>query len=285
RDESLEIPQHVRREADRGRVPGAAMHNSVAGRDDRRPRPVLLNPFQDGRERIVVRRRRAQDLVGQAFAAGIAGDEARPRAETVDQTAGALHRVRGVGDVEHRELDRRRARVDDEQDLAQYLGPRRPNASATAHEAILVAGLSARLVRTIGTRAPRTMPAARASARYSSCLASKLPDSRSGTTRMSARPATADSMPLTFAASSEIALSKASGPSRMPPVICPRSAILQSAAASIVERISGVGVSTAERIAAFGSAMPRTCARAIAFCTMSGWAGEPGPRLAAGAVV
>jgi hypothetical protein len=38
-------------------------------------------------------------------------------------------------------------------------------------------------------------------------------------------------MPLILAASGEMALSKASGPSTMPPVICPRSAILQSAAA------------------------------------------------------
>lgn len=37
-------------------------------------------------------------------------------------------------------------------------------------------------VRTIGTRAPSTMPATAASARYTSCFTSRLPASRSGTT-------------------------------------------------------------------------------------------------------
>ena len=73
---------------------------------------------------------------------------------------------------------------------------------------------------------------------------------------MSARPATGETMPLVRAASCETALSKASGPSRMPPVIWPRSAILHSAAASMVERMSGVTVSTADRIATRGVTMP-----------------------------
>ena len=51
-----------------------------------------------------------------------------------------------------------------------------------------------------------------------------------------------------------MALSNASGPSSMPPVICPRSAILQSAAASIVAGIFELTVSTAARIATFGFA-------------------------------
>ncbi len=71
------------------------------------------------------------------------------------------------------------------------------------------------------------------------------------------------------AASIEIALSNASGPSSTPPVICPRSAILHSAAASSVPGIFGLTVSTAERIATFGFAMPRMCARSIAFWQMS----------------
>ena len=61
-------------------------------------------------------------------------------------------------------------------------------------------------------------------------------------------------MPLMRAASGSMALSKASGPSSTPPVIWPRSAILQSAAASMVEGILVVTVSTAERIATFGVA-------------------------------
>ena len=46
-----------------------------------------------------------------------------------------------------------------------------------------------------------------------------------------------------------MALSSASGPSSMPPVIWPRSAILHSAAASIVDGTFGLTVSIAERIA------------------------------------
>ena len=66
-------------------------------------------------------------------------------------------------------------------------------------------------------------------------------------------------MPLMRAASGLIALSKASGPSSSPPVIWPRSAILHSAAASMVEGMVGVTVSTAERMATFGDpeAKPR----------------------------
>ena len=76
-------------------------------------------------------------------------------------------------------------------------------------------------------------------------------------------------MPLLIAASSEIALSNASGPSRMPPVIWPRSAILHKAAASMVERMSGDTVSTADRIATRGVMMPRARTMSIAFWTMS----------------
>ena len=95
----------------------------------------------------------------------------------------------------------------------------------------------ARDVRTIGTRAPSTTPAASAWARKVRFLASILPASRSGTTRICARPATGEMMFLIRAASGSMALSKARGPSRSPPVICPRSAILQSAAASMVDGI------------------------------------------------
>ena len=73
---------------------------------------------------------------------------------------------------------------------------------------------------------------------------------------MSGSPATSDVMPLIFAASLLIALSNASGPSSTPPVICPRSAILHSAAASIVAGIFELTVSTAARIATFGRATP-----------------------------
>ena len=117
----------------------------------------------------------------------------------------------------------------------------------------------------IGTRAPSTIPAASALARKIRFLASMLPASRSGTTRIWAWPATADLMPLILAASGSIALSKASGPSTTPPVICPRSAILQSAAASMVEGMLEVTVSTAERIATRGVPRPICVNRSMAF--------------------
>src|SRR5574337_1811073 len=127
---------------------------------------------------------------------------------------------------------------------------------AMAQEAARASAVSARLVSTMGTRAPSTTPARTASARYSSCLATMLPDSRSGTTRISACPATADRMPLVLAATKDTALSKARGPSSSPPLICPRSAILQRAAASRVERIFELTVSTAARMATLGAATP-----------------------------
>jgi len=76
-----------------------------------------------------------------------------------------------------------------------------------------------------------------------------LPASRSGTTSTFARPATGESIFLIFTDSRLIALSSAKGPSSMPPVIWPRSAILHSAAASIVDCTFGFTVSIAERIA------------------------------------
>ena len=65
------------------------------------------------------------------------------------------------------------------------------------------------------------------------------------------------------AASALTALSKASGPSMMAPVICPRSAILHKAAASMVEGILGVTVSTAERMATLGCATPHPCSSSL----------------------
>src|SRR6185295_17931164 len=90
-----------------------------------------------------------------------------------------------------------------------------------------------------------------------------------GTIRTLARPATGDTIFLMPAASRLMALSSASGPSRMPPVIWPRSAILHSAAASTVEGTSGFTVSIADRIATRTSGKRSACARSIAFCTMS----------------
>jgi hypothetical protein len=87
------------------------------------------------------------------------------------------------------------------------------------------------------------------------------------------------------AASTSMALSKASGPSRIPPVICPRSAILQSAAASIVDGIFEVTVSTADRIATRGDLPnPASTYRSIAFWMMSRLASRSGKMLMAASV-
>src|SRR3982751_1039075 len=71
---------------------------------------------------------------------------------------------------------------------------------ATAQEASRAVSSSARLVRMIGTFAPRTIPAESASARNDRLFASMLPASRSGTTRMFARPATGEEIFLIAAA-------------------------------------------------------------------------------------
>jgi hypothetical protein len=65
------------------------------------------------------------------------------------------------------------------------------------------------------------------------------------------------------AASAEMALSKASGPSSTAPAICPRSAILHSAAASSVEPSREVTVSTADSSATRGCATPSAWATPI----------------------
>ena len=111
-----------------------------------------------------------------------------------------------------------------------------------------------------------------------------LPASMFGTSRMSALPATGERMFLVRAAISLMALSNASGPSRMAPRICSRSAILQSAAASSVDWMSGLTVSTAERMAIFGSCTPRARARSIAFCAMSAFSSSDGAMLIAASV-
>ena len=86
------------------------------------------------------------------------------------------------------------------------------------------------------------------------------------------------------AASALIALSKASGPSRIPPVICPWSAILQSAAASIVAGILRLTVSIAARIATFGFARPSDAVKSIAFWMMWTLSSSVGAMLIAASV-
>jgi hypothetical protein len=97
-------------------------------------------------------------------------------------------------------------------------------------------------------------------------------------------PGTADRIPLIAAASALIALSNASGPSRTPPVICPRSAILHNAAASSVAGIRELIVSTAARIATFGAGTSSDRARSMAFRQMSALSSRPGAMLIAASV-
>jgi hypothetical protein len=74
------------------------------------------------------------------------------------------------------------------------------------------------------------------------------------------------------------------GPSRIPPLICPRSAILHSAAASMVAGIFDVTVSTAARIATFGLSRPREAERSIAFWQISALSSSAGKMLIAASV-
>src|SRR5215217_7181510 len=97
-------------------------------------------------------------------------------------------------------------------------------------------------------------------------------------------PATGDLMFLIWAAPRSMALSRARGPSRMPPVIWPRSAILQSAAASMVDGTFGFTVSMADRMATRTVSTPRAWARSMAFWTMSTLSSRVGAMLIAASV-
>lgn len=79
------------------------------------------------------------------------------------------------------------------------------------------------------------------------------------------RKGTAEFYSSSRAESLVIALSSASGPSSTAPVICPRSAILHNAAASMVDGIFDVTVSTADNIATFGVLLRNACASSMAF--------------------
>src|SRR3546814_2321945 len=119
-------------------------------------------------------------------------------------------RVARVIQGEERKLDARRARIETDDRLhaeacgspGAAFGAARASSAAIAQDARRVRSLSARLVRMMGTRAPRATPAASAPPRKVSCLASILPASRLGTTRTSAFPATGETIPFSRAAAS-----------------------------------------------------------------------------------
>jgi hypothetical protein len=82
-----------------------------------------------------------------------------------------------------------------------------------------------------------------------------------------------------------MALSSASGPSSRPPVIWPRSAILHSAAASMVDGTFGLTVSIADRIATGLARSPAHGARSMAFWTMWTLSSSVGKMLTAASVM
>src|SRR5262249_11909072 len=229
--------------------------------------------------------------LSDGLAGGIAGREVRLGEKLLDLAA--EQQLGRLAVEEDRKLEARRAGIQDKNRVSHgsHLVGNVPVCRAlatraiTAVEARRVRTESARLVRTIGTRAPRAMPAPSAPARGHSCWAGMLPAPRSGTSRMSARPATGDAIFLACAAWGLMALSNASGPSRTPPVICPRSAILHSAAASMVDSILEVTVSTADRMATLGCSMPSTWARSMAFWTISTFSSSLGKMLTAASVI
>ena len=256
---ALEVREHLVVDHDRLVVSRSAMNDPMADGDRlellRRAQPGSRD-LQRGRNVVHLRSERRTRSISCALSAA----SARSRGRVPMPSTCPLIRRRGstpaIG-AKDLELDAGRARIDDQDRV--HRGSRRwqrrsfrdahgRRERAAAQEARRERTESAREVRMIGTRAPSTMPAKSALAMNDRFFASMLPASRSGTTRICARPATSDLMPLIRAASGSIALSKASGPSRMPPVIWPRSAILHSAAASMVEGIFDVTVSTAERM-------------------------------------
>src|SRR6516165_2738903 len=111
-----------------------------------------------------------------------------------------------------------------------------------------------------------------------------LPETRSGTSRISVSPATGDEMPFSSAALREIALSNARGPSTRAPVICPRRAMSVRQAASSVDAMAGLTVSTADSTATFGTSIPRRWKKSIAFCIICALALRSGTMLIAASV-
>src|SRR6187399_1698271 len=240
-----------------------SMHDAMTDAENRR---TLVLPAQPGRERVErsasVAHRGTQRLLANRCSALVLRHESRRRADAFDLAArGQAPRLGGRSLIDA-ELQARRACVQHQRVVIHGFTARACAAStATAQLAILARTESARLVRMMGTLAPRTRPALSEFARNVSSLARMLAASRSGASRMSGSPATSEVMPLVCAASLLMALSNASGPSIRPPLICPRSAILHSAAASSVAGILEVTVSTAASTATFGRAMASDIAR------------------------
>ena len=135
----------------------------VAGPDDRQVRRCANGVEQPCEQRFVVAVRRK---AGTGEIAGLCAPSAEMRAVADRVDLPADEHFQRVGPID-RELDARRTGVEDEDGGAHLVmaTPRWTNNCAIAHEAMRLSGSSARLVRMIGTRAPRTMPAVSAPAR------------------------------------------------------------------------------------------------------------------------
>ena len=140
--------------------------------------------------------------------------------------------------------------------------------TATPHDASLVITESARLVRMIGTRAPSTMPAASAPARNDRPFRQHAAglEVRYHQHVRTACDRRVDLLDL-YRLEVNRVIEPPAGRRLIAPVIWPRSAILHSAAASIVDGTFGLTVSIADRIATH-SAKRSACARSIAFWMM-----------------
>src|SRR5262249_46323742 len=126
-------------------------------------------------------------LVDEDLALDALGGKMRTDADPLDLSLEPPQQLIAGADREQLELDARAAGVDDEDGVRHrrqaWIGCFSiwlwRNSAATAQEAMRVRTWSAREVRMIGTRAPRTMPAASACERKVKFLASMLPASRS----------------------------------------------------------------------------------------------------------
>src|SRR5205085_4679304 len=209
---------------------GAAVDDAMADSANRLTAEQADRRFKDDPGcRLMVEVLGAPFLFGELIAVRPFDCQARGDADILDLSAEEQALL--VIALIQRELDARRAGIHDgdavhsrpPQRMADEASARRTatRSWATAQDARRAISSSARLVRMIGTLAPRTIPAASAPARNDRLLASMLPASRSGTTRTLARPATVDTIFLMAAAFMLIALSSASGPSTCAPVIWP----------------------------------------------------------------
>ena len=127
---------------------------------------------------------------------------------------------------------------------------------AKAIEAMRAAGGSARLVRSKGTLAPRTNPAAHPAPKYTNDLNSVFPDTISGTIMPSAKPQTLlFNIPFTLAASADKIRSRAKGPSNSAPSIFSDAQSLKFLAIT-VEGMLSITLSLADKKAILGLEIP-----------------------------